>query len=168
MSSEGSPPPHDPQDPGQQPGQPQAGQPQAGQPPGEPQAGGYDQGPVVYPPPGTQSGAGWGTQGPGYAPPPQDPYAHLRRDHPKATTAMVLGIVGVVLCGFAAPFAWSIGGKALKEIDASQGILGGRGQAQAGKILGIIGTVLLVLGVLAFVLIMLLAIAGASTSASTG
>ena len=66
-------------------------------------------------------------------------------------TALILGIVGLVCCSIAAPFAWSIGGKAVKEIDASGGRLGGRGQAQAGKILGIIGTVLLVLGVLFFI-----------------
>lgn len=38
-----------------------------------------------------------------------------------------------------------IGKRAVAEIDASGGRLGARGQAQAGYVLGIIGTVLLVL-----------------------
>ena len=36
----------------------------------------------------------------------------------------------------------------MNEIDASGGQLGGRGQAQAGYVLGIIGTVLLIFGLL--------------------
>jgi len=60
---------------------------------------------------------------------------------------MVLGILGLVICSIWAPFAWSIGGKAVKEIDASGGAYGGRGQAQAGYIMGIIGTVILGLSV---------------------
>jgi drug/metabolite transporter (DMT)-like permease len=118
-------PPHDPDQPphGQQPGY---GQPGYGLP-------GYGQ-------PGS------------WAPPPQGGYAQQTQDHPQATTSMVLGIVGLICCGFVAPFAWIMGKKAVDEIDASQGRLGGRGQAQAGKILGLVGTVLLVLGVLFFIL----------------
>jgi hypothetical protein len=39
----------------------------------------------------------------------------------------------------------------MREIDASGGRVGGRGQAQAGFILGIIGTALWVLGLLFYV-----------------
>ena len=144
-------------------------------PPPEDAQGSGDQEPRIYPPPGTSgqppsgTGApGWGTPpGPGQAPPPQDPYAHLRRDHPRATAALVLGIVGLVLCSVAAPFAWVIGRNAVREIDQSQGILTGRGQAQAGAILGIIGTVLLVIGLLALLLFLVLGLAF-STNVSTG
>ena len=87
----------------------------------------------------------------GQAPPPGG-YGAPPQNHPKSTTALVLGIVGVVCCSFTAPFAWMMGKKAVNEIDASGGRLGGRGQAQAGYILGIIGTVLLVLGILFFIL----------------
>ncbi len=68
---------------------------------------------------------------------------------------MVLGIVsliGLFICVFpilAAPFAWRIGGRVVKEIDAQPGRWSGREQAQAGRIMGIIGTVLLVLGLIA-------------------
>ncbi len=92
---------------------------QQGQPP-------YAQQPAYGPPPG------YGHAPMGYAP-----------DHPRATTALVLGILGVVLCQIVAPFAWSIGKRTMNEIDDSHGAVGGRGAAQAGYILGIVGTVLL-------------------------
>ena len=86
-------------------------------------------------------------------------------DHPQAITALVLGILGVVLCGVLAPFAWVIGGRAVREIDASQGQIGGRGAANAGRILGIVGTVLLVLAVLGLVLFIgLIGLTAVSTS----
>jgi uncharacterized membrane protein YjgN (DUF898 family) len=78
--------------------------------------------------------------------------------HPSATTSMVLGIIGlvsIVVCAgvllILSPFAWALGAKAVREIDASPGSYSGRDRAQAGKILGIIGSVLLVLGVLAII-----------------
>jgi hypothetical protein len=62
----------------------------------------------------------------------------------------VLGIVGIVCCSIAAPFAWVIGKRVMNEIDSSGGRFGGRGLAQAGFILGIVGTVLLVVSVVFF------------------
>jgi hypothetical protein len=80
-------------------------------------------------------------------------------DHPSATTAMVLGIIslaGVVFCGgltlILSPVAWVVGAKAVREIDATPGRYSGRDRAQSGKIMGIIGTVLLILGVIAIIL----------------
>ena len=105
------------------------------------------------PPPYDPNQPPYGGQPPGgYEQPPSGGYGQQPQNHPKATTALVLGIVGVVCCSFAAPFAFMTGKKTVSEIDASGGRLGGRGQAQAGYILGIIGTVLLVLGVLFFIL----------------
>lgn len=58
-------------------------------------------------------------------------------------------IVGIVVCGGAlSPFAWYLGHKTVREIDASGGRYGGRAQAQAGYILGICGTALLAFAVL--------------------
>ena len=93
---------------------------------------------------------GYGPQGYGQPPPGQPPvgYGYAVPDHPQSTTAMILGIVGLVVCQVLAPFAWVTGKRTLDEIDASGGRLGGRGQAQAGYILGIIGTVILGLSVL--------------------
>ena len=41
-------------------------------------------------------------------------------DHPRATIALVLGIIGIVACQIVAPFALVIGRDAVKEIDASE------------------------------------------------
>jgi hypothetical protein len=132
--------PQGPYDPYRQPahGQPPYDQPPYGQPP-------YGQPPYGQPP---------------YGQPPygQAPMAYAP-DHPKATTALVLGILGVLVCGLVAPFAWRIGKRTVDEIDASHGQLGGRGTAQAGYVLGIIGTGLLLLGLLFGLLVMALAIA---------
>ena len=79
------------------------------------------------------------------------PAYYAAPDHPKATTSLVLGILGVVLCQVLGPFAWVMGKRTLGEIDASHGRLGGRGAAQAGYVLGIVGTVILALSVLAII-----------------
>lgn len=66
----------------------------------------------------------------------------------QATTALVLGILGLVLCQILAPFAWYIGNKEVDAIDAGRRAPENRGTGNAGRILGIIGTVLLVIGVI--------------------
>ncbi|HET6153760.1 MAG TPA: DUF4190 domain-containing protein [Marmoricola sp.] len=85
-------------------------------------------------------------------------------NHPQSTTAMVLGIVGLVgglFCGIgllAAPFAWVLGQRAKKQIDAEPDRYEGRGQAVAGQVMGIIGTVFLVLAVIAIIVLIIVAI----------
>lgn len=83
-----------------------------------------------------------------YPPPPPGGYPPPRQDHPRAVLSMILGILGLVICGVIAPFAWNMGKRTMNEIDASGGHLGGRGMAQAGYIMGIIGTAFLALGIL--------------------
>ncbi len=132
---------------GQQPpyGQPQYGQPQYGQP---------------QPPYGApQPGYGYGQ--------PALP------NHPSATTALVLsliGLAGIAFCGgltlVLSPFAWRIGSTAVREIDANPGAYGGRDQANAGRIMGIIGTVLLALGVLLLIGFITLVVASSDSSGS--
>jgi len=94
---------------------------------------------------------------PPYQQPDYGQYAFTPRPpaHNSATTAMALGLIGLIgmlFCGgltlVLSPFAWAIGSKAVREIDANPGAYSGREQAFAGKVMGIIGTVLLVLGVL--------------------
>ncbi len=63
---------------------------------------------------------------------------------PGAVGALVLGILSIILCPLCGPVAWSLGRSAEKEVDAAGGQLGGRGLGTAGKILGMIGTALLV------------------------
>jgi hypothetical protein len=139
-SSGDSAPPSDEPQPGY--GQPGYGQPGYGQP-------GYGQ-------------PGYGQP---FAPQPygQPAYGQAPQSHGGATTSMWLGIGSlasvllamaccVTLPGvLAAPFAWWLGAKAKREIDAEPGRFGNRGMAQAGFILGIIGTILGVLAIVGIV-----------------
>ena len=63
----------------------------------------------------------------------------------RATTALVLGILGFLCCQLCAPFAWYMGSQELKAIKAGTSPMAGEGTAKAGMILGIVGTILLVL-----------------------
>ena len=175
-------------------GQPSYGQQQYGQPPyGQPSYGQQQYGQQQYGQPGYQPAygqqqygqqPGYGQQPYGqpqhaqapYAPMPYGAFAPPPPNHPQATTSMVLGIIGLVgillVCGltlFLSPFAWALGRNALKEIEASQGRLGGHSQARAGMIMGIIGTILLVLAIIGVILFVVLVVATSSTGGfSTG
>lgn len=117
-----------------------------------------DWGSAYPPPPGGQPVP------PGYpsAYPPPGYYPYAAPKHPSATTALVLGIVAVaggLLCYLpllVAPFAWFTGSKAVRDIDESRGAQGGRGEAMAGKVLGIVGTVLLALALIAIAVFVIL------------
>jgi Domain of unknown function (DUF4190) len=93
--------------------QPPYGQPPYGQPP-------YGQVPPVPP----YGGGAWGY---GYAAPQNDK---------GATTALVLGLVGLLCCALAGPFAIYEGTKSRRRIRESNGYLTGDGMAMAGVILG--------------------------------
>lgn len=73
----------------------------------------------------------------------------------QSTTILVLGILGLIICGVLAPFAWVMGNKELEAIDAGRRPIENRGTANAGRILGIIGTVLLAIGIIVVILIFL-------------
>ncbi|TWE13158.1 DUF4190 domain-containing protein [Rudaeicoccus suwonensis] len=63
-------------------------------------------------------------------------------DHPRATLTMVLGILSLVCLGLLAGIpAIVLGYNSLKEVNASNGAVGGKGKIKAGLICGIIGTV---------------------------
>jgi hypothetical protein len=112
----------------------------------------------------------------GQQPPAQPPYGYgypgqAPVSHPQATSALVLSLVGLIgffVCGLPlvlSPFAWRMGTRAVREIDANPGMYGGRDQANAARIIGLIGTVLLAIVVLAFVAAFaVLAIASVSTT----
>jgi hypothetical protein len=73
--------------------------------------------------------------------------------------ALILGILGIVLCSLCAPFAWWQGQSAENAIAASGGTLEGKGMATAGKILGIIGTVI---GILLIIVVIVVVASGES------
>ncbi|MGB8858441.1 MAG: DUF4190 domain-containing protein [Ilumatobacteraceae bacterium] len=98
---------------------------------------------------------GWGTPPP--PPPGARPPGHIApspygwggppRDHPNGTTILVLGILSIVACGVCGPFAWVMGNNALREMDGQPGVnWGNRGNVTAGRVCGIIGSCLLILG----------------------
>jgi hypothetical protein len=70
----------------------------------------------------------------------------------QATTILVLGILGVIVCQFLAPVAWVMGNNELQAIDAGRRSPENRGTANAGRILGIVGTVLMALAILFFIM----------------
>lgn len=111
-------------------------------PPGQP--------PYGSPPPNQYGQPAYG----GFGPP----------DHPQAMLVLILGIVGLVVCGLVAPFAWVMGNRVVNEIDASNGQVGGRSTANAGRICGIIGTALIALGLLVGIAVVVLALVAATTS----
>lgn len=167
---ENPPEPTNPYAPPPQPGPPQPGYGTPGY--GEQGYGHQGYGQPPYGQPG-QPGSGQ----PPYGQPGQPGYGYgapVAPAHPSATTAMVLGLVALVgslfTCGLTlllGPFGWWVGAKAVREIDESPGRYTAREQANAGKIMGLISTVLLVLGILAVVAFLSFVITMGETDFST-
>jgi hypothetical protein len=94
---------------------------------------------------------GYGQPGPyGYAMPS---YVYPNR----GGTVLVLGILSLVVCSIMGPIAWSMGSEELRRIDAGQAPPDGRGNANAGKICGIISSVLMIVMVVFVVFAFILA-----------
>jgi predicted Zn finger-like uncharacterized protein len=70
----------------------------------------------------------------------------------RGTLILVLGILSIVVCGFFGPVAWVMGSNDLNEIRAGRMDPEGESSTQAGQICGMIGTGLLVLGLVCFCL----------------
>jgi hypothetical protein len=64
----------------------------------------------------------------------------------RGTLILVLGILSLIVCGFLGIPAWIMGNRDLKEIDAGTMDPSGRSTTNAGRICGMIGTILLILG----------------------
>ena len=63
----------------------------------------------------------------------------------RAIVSLTLGAVGLIICPILGPLAWYLGYQAVKAICEGRSPAGGEGIAKAGMILGIIGTIWLVL-----------------------
>lgn len=98
-------------------------------------------------------------QPPAYQPPPPQ--------HPQTTLILVLGICSLVLCQVLGPFAWVMGNKAIREIDAAPGRYSGRDTVNIGRILGAVATALLVVGILVLVAALVLLVVVGSSSTTT-
>ncbi|WP_067668246.1 DUF4190 domain-containing protein [Nocardia miyunensis] len=83
-------------------------------------------------------------------------------EHPHATTVLLLGILSIFCCGALGPVAWVLGRQALNQIEESDQLhragavtYGGRSQILVGYVLGIIGTILMVLVAIIFLLMVI-------------
>lgn len=96
----------------------------------------------------------------GPTPPQVGPYPHTEtgphpgtatpQPHPQATTVLVLGIVGLVLCGAVGIPAGLMGTRVLREIDSQPGRYSGRSRVSVGRTLGWVGLGLWVLGLMIY------------------
>jgi hypothetical protein len=80
------------------------------------------------------------------------PYGYTAANHPQAVAALVLGVVGLVICSYVGIAAFIVGGRARKEILAQPQRYSGLGMATAGWVMGIVGIILAVLTTLFFVI----------------
>ena len=78
------------------------------------------------------------------------------------TLILVFGILGLIICGPLGIVAWVMGANDLKEMNAGTMDPSGRGTTQAGKICGIIATILMIIAiVIGFLLLGFGVLAGA-------
>ena len=114
--------------------------------------------------PAQQSAGGWQQQPDG-----QWVQVGVPQASGKSTAALVLGILGLVLCPFICSIlALVFGYQGRREIDASGGRMSGRGNATAGIVLGWIGVAFLVLLVVLIVIGLLAGDSGSTNSSPTG
>lgn len=105
---------------------------------------------------------------PGGAPQPTPaappPYGYWEES--QAVVSLVLSILGLVFCGVLSPVGWYYGRKELEGIREGRRDPSKADLANAGKIVGIIGTVILALGLLFVLGIVVLAIIGSVAGAA--
>jgi hypothetical protein len=78
----------------------------------------------------------------------------------RGTLILVFGILGLVLCAPLGIPAWIMGNSDLRAMDAGQMDPSGRSTTNAGRICGIIATILLIIGVVLGVALAVLGIVG--------
>jgi hypothetical protein len=74
---------------------------------------------------------------------------------------LTLGILSLVICGILGPVAWIMGNNDLREMDARRMDPSGEGLTKAGKICGMIATILILLGCVIYAVIFAIAGVGA-------
>ena len=79
----------------------------------------------------------------------------------RATLILVLGILGLVICAPLGIVAWILGNGDLKEMDAGTMDPSGRSTTNAGKICGMIATILMIVGLVVLVFVFGLGFLGA-------
>ncbi len=98
-------------------------------------------------------------------PPPVPPGGYPASQFPESSNALlalILSIANFFVCPILGPIAWFIAGKELEGIEAGRRDPSKRDQANAARILGMIGTALLALGVIFVFFIIVIAVAAGS------
>lgn len=117
--------------------------------------------------PGAQPpNAGYGPPQPGYGAPQQPGYGQTYPEESQATTILIFGILSLVVCQLFGPVAWKMGNSELAAIDAGRRSPKDRQNANIGRILGIIGTVLLGIVLAIFLLYIVIAFIAIGASAA--
>ncbi len=98
--------------------------------------------------------------------PPTSPGAMGLRPH-RGVIILVLGILGIVLCFICGIIAWVMGNGDIREMQAGRMDPSGLGLTKAGKICGIVGVALTIIGGLFWVL-MVVVFAGAAAAGAAG
>lgn len=132
------------------PSSPQFGQPIPGPPPSQYGQPGYGQPPYGQQPYGQQPYGQQPYGQPGYG---QPVYGYQSPTNPfdsRATTILVLGLLGLLLCQILGIVAWVMGNTLKKEAEAAG--WPEPGTAKAGRILGIIATVIMILVIVFYIL----------------
>lgn len=75
----------------------------------------------------------------------------------RGSTILALGILSLVVCSVMGPIAWAMGNEEMRRIDSGQAPEDGRSNATAGRICGIIASVMLMLGGMLFLMLLAMA-----------
>lgn len=98
-------------------------------------------------------------------PPMEQPPAQYMRPH-RGVMILVFGILGLLLCVIFGIVAWVMGNSDLRLMEQGQMDPSGEGMTRAGKILGIIGVALTIVGLAIWVLVVVVIGIGAAAGAA--
>jgi hypothetical protein len=82
----------------------------------------------------------------------------------RGTLILILGILGLVICGPLGIVAWVMGNGDLKEMDAGALDPSGRSMTNAGRICGMIACILMIIAVVVMIAVFGLGLLGAATN----
>jgi len=91
----------------------------------------------------------------------------MMRPH-RGTMILVLGILGIVLCMICGIVAWVMGNSDLREMQAGRMDRTGEGITKAGKICGMIGTILWGLYLVFNIVVLVIALIAGGAAAASG
>jgi cytochrome b subunit of formate dehydrogenase len=86
----------------------------------------------------------------------------------RGTMILVLGILGIVLCMICGIIAWVMGNADLREMQAGRMDRTGEGLTKAGKICGMIGTILWGLYLVFNIVVLVIALVAGGAAAASG